>query len=93
MVICCTWSVLLIIITTAITNFYYVPVRCLVFPCRQFSPPVAVLLSSFPGILPPVYVVTPIHVDQFALELENHPSQPQLSFVLEGSKQGVLSGL
>lgn len=63
MVICCTWSVLLIIITTAITNFYYFPVRCLVFFCRQFFPPVAELLSSFPGILPPVYVVTPIHVD------------------------------
>lgn len=50
----------------------------------SFSPTVVELLSSFPGILPPVYVVTPIHVNQFALELENHPRQPQLSFILEG---------
>ena len=80
------------IITTAITNFYYFPVRCLVFLCRQFSPTLAELLSSFPGILPPVYVVTPIHLDEFALDLENHPSQPQLSFVLKGLRKG-LSGL
>ena len=78
----------MIIITTAITNFYYFPVRCLVFLCRQFSPTLAELLSSFPGILPPVYVVTPIHLDEFALDLENHPSQPQLSFVLKGLRKG-----
>lgn len=60
--------------------------------CRQFFPPVAELLSSFPGTLPPVHVVTPIHVDQFALELDNHSSQPQLSFVLEGLSKGFWVG-
>ena len=54
----------------------------------RFSPPEVERLSSFPGILPPVYVATPIYLDEFALDLENHPSQPQLSFVLEGLSKG-----
>lgn len=41
-------------------------------------------LSPFPGLLPLESGVTPLHVDQFALELENHPNQLQVSFVLEG---------
>ena len=56
------------------------------------SPPVAGPLSPFSGFLPPVSAVTPLHVDQFALELKNHPNQPQLSFVLDGLSKGFRVG-
>ena len=57
-----------------------------------FSPPVAGPLSPFSGFLPPVSAVTPLHVDQFALELKNHPNQPQVSFVLDGLSKGFRVG-
>lgn len=46
-------------------------------------------LSAFPGLLPPV---TPLYVEQFELELKNHPNQPQVSFVLEGLLKGFRVG-
>ena len=49
-------------------------------------------LSAFPGLLPPVSAVTPLQVEQFALELENHPNQSQVSFVLEGLRKGFRVG-
>ena len=89
MVFWSTWSVLSIVINIAITDFYYLLVHCLVCPVDSPlppspPPPVVEPLSPFPGLLPLDSAVTPLHVDQFALELENHPNQLQVSFVLEG---------
>ena len=79
------WSVLSIVINIAITDFYYLLVHCLVCPVDSSPPPPVVEpLSPFPGLLPLDSAVTPLHVDQFALELENYPNQLQVSFVLEG---------
>ena len=53
------------------------------------------LMQSSPSVsssLPPVSAITPLHVEQFAWELRNHPNQPQVSFVLEGLRDGFRLG-
>ena len=42
--------------------------------------------------LPPVPTVTPLHPDQFAQELCFHPDQAQVSYVVEGLRDGFKLG-
>lgn len=49
------------------------------------------LLLVFYG-LPSVPSVTPLHVAQFAVELEHHPDKPSVSYVLHGLEQGFRLG-
>ena len=49
-------------------------------------------LRSFPAPVPPVSAVTPLLVEQFAWELQLHPQQLQVEFVLDGIRHGFKLG-
>ena len=83
--------VILFIISPVTITFNFILVDiiyCYYLPVQSVAGP----LSPFSGFLPLGSAVTPLHVDQFALELKNHPNQPQVSFVLGGLSKGFRVG-
>lgn len=50
------------------------------------------LFIPAPLLLPAISSITPLRVDQFELELRDHPHRQQVSFVLEGLHEGFKLG-
>ena len=59
------------------------------FCCLRFTIPHCI---STLASLPPVAAVTPLQADQFARDLQHHPNQPLVQFVLEGIRHGFRLG-
>ena len=52
----------------------------------------SVLFIPAPLLLPAISSITPLRMDQFELELRDHPHQQQVSFVSEGLREGFKLG-